>query len=155
MAGNKLDIATYTRLRFWVQMVLPAVYDDSLSYMELLNKVVKKLNELGDDYNSLVELWEQTGYDYTQMLEDIATLQTQMTKVINGDYVEGWRDTLFTMLDESIKEIWARGVQFVQFGITDSGYFYADIPDNWSMLHFETGYDESKPDEYLHLILNY
>lgn len=33
-------------LRYWVQRVLPLVYDDSLSYMELLNKVVYKLNEL-------------------------------------------------------------------------------------------------------------
>lgn len=34
------------RLRFWVQKVLPLVYDDSLSYYELLNKVVAKLNEM-------------------------------------------------------------------------------------------------------------
>lgn len=33
-------------LRFWSQKVLPLVYDDSLSYYEVLNKVVFKLNEL-------------------------------------------------------------------------------------------------------------
>lgn len=32
--------------RFWVQNVLPTVYDDSLSYYELLNKVVKYLNDV-------------------------------------------------------------------------------------------------------------
>lgn len=32
--------------RFWCQKVLPAVYDDSLSYYELLCKVVKYLNDL-------------------------------------------------------------------------------------------------------------
>lgn len=35
-----------TPLYYWVQKVLPLVYDDSLSFYELLNKVVKKLNEL-------------------------------------------------------------------------------------------------------------
>ena len=30
--------------RFWCQTVLPLVYDDSLSYYELLNKVVVYLN---------------------------------------------------------------------------------------------------------------
>ena len=30
--------------RFWCQKVLPAVYDDSLSYYELLCKVVEYLN---------------------------------------------------------------------------------------------------------------
>lgn len=53
--------------RFWCQKVLPIVYDDSLSYYELLNKVVTYLNnviadvanvetnigELSDSYNSL------------------------------------------------------------------------------------------------------
>lgn len=34
--------------RFWCQTVLPLVYDDSLSYYELLNKVVAYLNEMAD-----------------------------------------------------------------------------------------------------------
>lgn len=37
---------TIKELRYWVHKVLPLVYDDSLSYYELLNKVVNKLNEL-------------------------------------------------------------------------------------------------------------
>lgn len=35
-----------TPLQYWCQSILPLVYDDSLSYMELLSKVVLKLNEL-------------------------------------------------------------------------------------------------------------
>ena len=38
-----------SKLRFWCQMVLPLVYDDSLSYMELLNKVVSYLNNCIQD----------------------------------------------------------------------------------------------------------
>lgn len=34
------------RLKWWVQRVLPLVYDDSLSYYELLAKVIDKVNEL-------------------------------------------------------------------------------------------------------------
>lgn len=37
------------KLRFWCQKVLPLVYDDSLSYYELLNKVVYYLNHVIDD----------------------------------------------------------------------------------------------------------
>lgn len=33
-------------LFFWSQKVLPLVYDDSLSYYEVLSKVVAKLNEI-------------------------------------------------------------------------------------------------------------
>lgn len=32
--------------RFWTQKVLPLVYDDSLSYYEVLNKIATKLNEV-------------------------------------------------------------------------------------------------------------
>lgn len=40
-------------LRFWCHKVLPLVYDDSLSYYELLCKVVAKLNEMADVINAL------------------------------------------------------------------------------------------------------
>lgn len=52
--------------RFWCQKVLPLVYDDSLSYYELLCKVVVKLNEVistankaGDDVAQLTDLYNK------------------------------------------------------------------------------------------------
>jgi hypothetical protein len=60
-------------LEYWIQKVLPMVYDDSLSHYELLNKVVEKLNEVinqsneyfGQDLESVIENilndWEDTG----------------------------------------------------------------------------------------------
>lgn len=41
------------KFRYWVQMVLPTIYDDSLSYMELLNKVVYVINLAIDDVNAV------------------------------------------------------------------------------------------------------
>lgn len=41
--------------KFWCQKVLPLVYDDELSYYEVLCKVVQKLNEVIDDVNKLPE----------------------------------------------------------------------------------------------------
>lgn len=41
--------------RFWCQKVLPLTYDDSLSYYELLCKVVKYLNGLGETTNQLID----------------------------------------------------------------------------------------------------
>jgi len=42
-----------TPFRFWCQKVLPTVYDESLSYYELLCKVVEYLNETMDDVTIL------------------------------------------------------------------------------------------------------
>lgn len=60
-------------LSFWVQKVLPLVYDDSLSYYEVLEKCVRKLNEL----------IEQTNNDKEQMQEmvDAAVANAVTTKV--------------------------------------------------------------------------
>lgn len=33
-------------MRFWTQKVLPLVYDDSLSYYEVVSKIASKLNEV-------------------------------------------------------------------------------------------------------------
>lgn len=41
--------------RFWCQKVLPLVYDDSLSYYELLCKVVDYLNKTMEDVNTAVQ----------------------------------------------------------------------------------------------------
>ena len=46
---------TIRELRYWVHKVLPLVYDDSLSYYELLNKVVHKLNELIENNSNIPE----------------------------------------------------------------------------------------------------
>ena len=45
--------------RFWVQNALPLVYDDSLSYYELLCKVVDYINKLIGNDKELVAIYEQ------------------------------------------------------------------------------------------------
>lgn len=50
MIGNFTEVKP---LRYWVQHILPLVYDDSLSYMELLSKVINTLNEVVKNNNLL------------------------------------------------------------------------------------------------------
>lgn len=48
-----------SNFKFWCQKVMPMVYDDSLSYYELLNKVVAKLNECINSNNTIANGFEQ------------------------------------------------------------------------------------------------
>ena len=48
--GDYTDLQPF---RFWCQKVLPLVYDDSLSYYELLCKVVDYLNKTMEDVGVL------------------------------------------------------------------------------------------------------
>ena len=44
--------STVADFKFWCQKVLPLVYDDSLSYYEVLNKMVVYLNQVIDNINA-------------------------------------------------------------------------------------------------------
>lgn len=57
--------------RFWVQNVLPQVYDDSLSYYELLNKVVYYLNEVISATNSTVAEVDRLNREFEELKEYI------------------------------------------------------------------------------------
>lgn len=64
-------------LRCWVQHILPLVYDDSLSYMELLGKVVNTLNEVVKNNNMLPEYIMElikkyiSGGEFEKVLADV------------------------------------------------------------------------------------
>lgn len=80
-----------TKLRFWCQKVLPLVYDDSLSYYELLNKVVLHLNQHTEDINALIDF-------YDTFAEDVEDIIRQMME--DGDFNEIVADTLGSIVAE-------------------------------------------------------
>lgn len=66
---NTPEIGPYTRLqpfRFWCQKVLPLVYDESLSYYELLCKVVDYLNKTMEDVDQMITDMGDFQAAYTQ-----------------------------------------------------------------------------------------
>lgn len=94
------------KLRLWVHKVLPLVYDDSLSYYEVLAKTVQKLNEviqLTSDQNEYLEQWltntnsalnewkQQTG-------DDIAAWERE----VNADIVQ-WKGELEAQLNTDLQ----------------------------------------------------
>lgn len=124
------------RFRYWCYKVLPLVYDDSLSYYEILCKVVKYINDLIAQDKIL-------GNDLTEIKNDIATIQN-------------WIDNFNTEYAEKIIADYIATMVF--FGLTDSGYFVAYIPDSWDNIQFgTTGLDIDAPiqPEFGHLVLLY
>lgn len=129
------DINMIKTFRFWCQKVLPLVYDDSLSYYEILCKVVDYINNLIKTDNDIIS-------DIDSMRSDLAVVK---------DFVDNF-DT--TYAEQVIRESIATMI-FVE--ITDSGYIVYNIPDSWSDIQFNTtGLDielELQPN-YGHLVLS-
>lgn len=71
--------------RFWCQKVLPAVYDDSLSYYELLCKVVAKLNEVINSQNGTNDHVTELAQQFEQLKNDLqGTIESEAEKVVDN-----------------------------------------------------------------------
>lgn len=79
-------------LKYWVQLVTPLVYDDTLSLYELMGKVVKKLNDVIEIVNPLGAGIEDTINEYLDKFKaewelELAEYQKQITNIINENNV--------------------------------------------------------------------
>lgn len=71
-----------TNLRYWCQKVLPLVYDDSLSYYELLNKVATKVNEMINQVNELPDMVDAA---VKEQLDD-GTVEAIVAEILTRDF---------------------------------------------------------------------
>ena len=121
---------------FWCQKVLPLVYDESLSYYEVLCKVRDKLNELIKQDELFGETLKQMQDELAQINQWIADFDTKFVKELVEKFVA-------TMI-------------FV--GINDAGYIFYDMPESWDDIQFRTtglDIDVASMPEYGHLVLSY
>ena len=133
------------QFRYWCQKVLPAVYDDSLSYYELLCKVIAKLNELIEKDNEQSEV-------INIILQELEDLEKEFDDWKDG----GFEDLLNAWAKEHMAELMGWSAKVVFFGLTLDGHFVAYIPDEtgWDDVMFDTGQNYAS-DRYGRLILLY
>lgn len=114
--NNLKTSGTVSTLKYWCYKVLPLVYDDSLSYYELLCKVVSKLNELIEKYAS-----------FDDMVEEIQSAIDALQKQIDEF------DT--TYIEKLIKD---KLSNMIYVGISDAGYIIYYVPESWDDISFNT-----------------
>lgn len=122
--------------KFWCFKVLPLVYDDSLSYYEILCKVV-------DYINKLIEQDKVFGGEIDKLKQEMSVVQK-------------WIDNFDTTYAEEIIKKYIATMIFVE--ITNSGYIVYNIPESWGDITFNTtGLDITLniQSEYGHLVLSY
>ena len=75
------------KIRYYCQKILPLVYDDSLSYYEVLCKVTNKLNEVIESNNNLATEWEDFKNNFNTNLFN--TVNKILTEWFNDGSIEG------------------------------------------------------------------
>lgn len=134
----------------WCRKILPLVYDDSISYYEVLCKLTEYIQTLIDqmgDYDNLEK-------EIQQLQQEVNLVKEELEKVKNGDYVSLYIDSLAKWIDANLQEMVARIVKYIFFGLTDDGYFAAYVPDSWDFIRFDTGMVTDE-ETYGHLLLYY
>lgn len=123
------------RFDYWCYKVLPLVYDDSLSYYEILCKVVGYINQMIEEDKSYVEDIEELRKELKVVQDWIANFDTSYAEKVLSEYIA-------TMI-------------FVE--ISDAGYIIYYIPEKWEDITFNTtGLDIEIPErEYGRLVLSY
>lgn len=136
MDANYIDL---TAFRFWCFRVLPIVYDDKLSYYEVICKCVDYINNLIENNKAISN--------------DVEQLKQEMKKV------QEWIDNYDTSFAESIIREYLATMIFVT--ISDNGYIVYNIPANWKSITFNTTELDIENNigvgnyDYGHLVLSY
>lgn len=141
------QFAPTEKFKFWCQKVLPLVYDDSLSYYELLNKVVNFIN-------NLVEISNSMGEQINKNTTDIAALQQQFQKFMESGFNDYYAAQVEKWINDNLTFIYTHTVKQIYFGLTDDGYFVAYIPESWDDITFST-IMSCDPEMYGRLVLSY
>lgn len=125
--------------KFWCYKVLPLVYDDSLSYYEILCKMVTYIN-------NLIETDKLQNDEINKLKQEVQEVQN-------------WINNFDTRFAESIIARYLATMIFVT--ISDEGYIIYTIPSHWDNITFNTtGLDIENNIgvgnyDYGHLVLSY
>lgn len=125
--------------RFWCYKVLPLVYDDSLSYYEILCKMVTYIN-------NLIETDKLQNVEIDKLKKEV-------------QIVQNWINNFNTSFAESVIARYLATMIFLT--ISDEGYIIYNIPENWESITFNTtGLDIVNNIgvgnyDYGHLVLSY
>ena len=134
--------------RFWCQKILPAVYDDSLSYYELLCKIVQKLNEM-------IEVDNEQSEAIKIIVKEIEELQSLFKKFIESGFDDYYKEQVEKWIDNHLNLIYDYTIAQIFFRLDDSGYLIVHIPDGWKQIEFSTPLNYSDQTSYGRLCLTY
>jgi len=102
-----------------------------------------------------IETLEAWKADTQSNIDDIKQLYAD---IIAGNFPKEMADAITKWIAENFYDIVGEMMKMVFFGLTDSGYFVAYIPESWNDITFNTTeYDIQVPimPDFGHLVLSY
>lgn len=119
--------------RFWCQKVLPTVYDDSLSYYELLCKLVAKLDEVMQEtsgaFNQLEENFESLKKEFEELRDSVEKFTSDIDF---QKYVDNYINELLKDrdIDKLIADLLAKNYNTNFLDVADVEIFAQNMPED-------------------------
>lgn len=138
----------YNDFRRWCVQTLPAVYDESVSYYEVVCKLINYMKQYASDLEHLsttvglnTEEIKTVKESIAQMEIQIKTVEDKMKEYESGEYTDVYVKAVYDWIQANMQTIVddiSEVVRFVTFGLTANGYFEICIPTNWDFIEFDT-----------------
>ena len=142
------------KFKYWCYKVLPLVYDNSLSYYEVLCKVVDYINQIIENQQAFAEDLEELSVDVAGIHDDIDAMQADIDAIKNGEYIDQYIELVKEWVDTHLPDIVGRVARYIIFGLSNDGYFVAYIPESWQFMEFDSIADPTS-ELYGHLVMRW
>ena len=126
-------------------------YPNNSTEVRNLDWIIKHFNEFIESINSIDGWIEQHEREYNDLKKIIDDFN-------DGKFTDDFIESLKSWIVNNVNDLISYAIKNVWFGLTDSGYFVAYIPDSWNDIIFNTiGYDIDVEDSvnYGRLVLSY
>ena len=136
-------------LYFYCQKILPAVFDDSLSYYEQLCKLTDKVNEIIERYGPESETIQQ-------IVERLNQQGELLDEIASGKYADLYIEQLGAYIDANLIHFVERLAFYIfptlVYDEDDKVWRYAvKIPQSWKWLRYSFIWDKDKHVWYIGL----
>lgn len=107
-----------------------------------------------DEFKKIKQELQKQGVDITELTQKVSELEEILEAIESGEYNDFYLTPVKKWIDDNLIGIVGRLVKYVFFGLSDEGYFIANIPASWQFIKFDT-IQEPDSDFYGHLILRW
>lgn len=124
--------------------VIPKLYWDVYSQEQRLKQLCMNFDKVEHYLDYVAELMNEWNIEFT---DEIEAELAEMWRQIHEGYIDAMNEWFE-------KDFFRELVKQVYFGLTDDGHFIAYIPESWSDIFFDTGFNYND-DTYGRLILRW
>lgn len=135
---------------------MPLVFDESLSYLEILSKILDYVNNLIEEDKMIYKHLGKIDSDIDTLKSDVKFLNAEIEKCKNGEYLSIFMQKIKDFILQNIDELILNSIRFVSFELSEDGHYVVNTTSkNWrDEIEFDTemNYDNVN---YMHLIIKW